>query len=312
MRMSLAPGATALGLVLAGPLPAAAQMYPGQDVTVNPGAVGSPGSLIYPGGLLPPGAKSRDLPPVYLHPPTKHHEHQAAKPHRTEAAAKPPEPVDQAASEMPQPDESAPVEQSAPAKKAKPAPVKEAEIAPPKPAPVETSPAPDETAPAQTPSAIPFSLSDSTPSAPPPAKPAPVREKPQTPQRTASIEQPPEKTRDTMPKVPVDKGLSKQAAILFDTGSADLSKSSTARLNDLAFSLKTALANGADHVELDAYAGPPGDKSSNSRRLSLRRALAVREALIVDGVPPVRIDVRALGGVTDNGATDRVDIFVKA
>ncbi len=38
----------------------------------------------------------------------------------------------------------------------------------------------------------------------------------------------------------------------------------------------------------------------------------MRQALIVDGVPANRIDVRALGGVTDNGPTDRVDIFVKA
>ena len=63
-----------------------------------------------------------------------------------------------------------------------------------------------------------------------------------------------------------------------------------------------------------AYGGAPGDKSSDARRISLKRALAVREALIVDGVPADRIDVRALGGVSadDSGATDRVDIFVKA
>ncbi len=117
-----------------------------------------------------------------------------------------------------------------------------------------------------------------------------------------------------LPKITPPKGLTKEQVVLFDTGSSALSENSKARLNDLAFSLKTALANGASQIELIAYAGAPGDTSSAARRLSLKRALAVREALIVDGVPAGRIDVRALGGVkeSDNGATDRVDIFVKA
>ena len=63
-----------------------------------------------------------------------------------------------------------------------------------------------------------------------------------------------------LPKITPPKGLTKQAAVLFDAGSAALSDTSTARLNDLAFSLKTALANGADHIELIAYGGAPGDK----------------------------------------------------
>ena len=76
-------------------------------------------------------------------------------------------------------------------------------------------------------------------------------------------------------------GLTKQAAVLFDENSDALTDSSTARLKDLAFSLMTALANGAGQVELIAYGGAPGDKSSDARRISLKRALAVREALIV-------------------------------
>lgn len=61
-------------------------------------------------------------------------------------------------------------------------------------------------------------------------------------------------------------------------------------------------------IELRAYAGTPGDKSSEARRLSLKRGLAVRMYLIDQGIDPRRIDVRALGGIADTGAPDRVDI----
>lgn len=108
------------------------------------------------------------------------------------------------------------------------------------------------------------------------------------------------------------KGLAKQASVLFDAGSPALSDNTTATLNDLAFSLKTALASGGDRIEIIGFGGQPGEKSSAARRLSLERALAVRQALVVDGVPVDRIDVKALGGVEDSGATDRVDIFVKS
>ena len=54
-------------------------------------------------------------------------------------------------------------------------------------------------------------------------------------------------------------------------------------------------------VELQAFGGNKGDKGSDARRLSLKRALAIRQVLIDDGVSPDRIDVRAMGGVDDTG-----------
>ena len=80
----------------------------------------------------------------------------------------------------------------------------------------------------------------------------------------------------------------------------------------IATTLNSALDAGAAHVELEAYGGAKGDKSSDARRLSLRRALAVRQLLIDNGVPAERIDVKALGGADDNGTPDRVDVFIKA
>ena len=65
-------------------------------------------------------------------------------------------------------------------------------------------------------------------------------------------------------------------------------------------------------IQLLAYGGEKGDKGSDARRLSLKRALAIRQVLIEDGVDARRIDVRAMGGADDGGPTDRVDVFVKA
>lgn len=83
-------------------------------------------------------------------------------------------------------------------------------------------------------------------------------------------------------------------------------------IHALAASLNSALSSGASRIQLDAYGGPRGDKSSDSRRLSLKRALVVRELLIEDGVPSEKIDVRAMGGVDDSGNADRVDVYVHA
>lgn len=254
-------GAFALGVS-----PASAQMYPGQDVIVNPAAIGEP--------------QHRNLPPVHLHPPPgmRHHRTQAP-PKPSQAAIKKarPAPQTQRSASRPAP---APSKPAMPAHTAKPPPAK-----------------------AAAPAAIPFSFGGSqnssvTPSNKQAASPAPARHK------TASAA--------PLPKITPPKGLSKQADVLFDENSTTLSNTSTTRLSEMAFSLKTALANGAHQIELIAYGGHPGDKSSAARRISLKRALAVREALIGDGVPANRIDVRALGGVTDNGPTDRVDIFVKS
>jgi hypothetical protein len=67
-------------------------------------------------------------------------------------------------------------------------------------------------------------------------------------------------------------------------------------------------AKKSGRLELRAYAGPPHDTSSAARRLALRRALSVRRELIDNGIVAERIQVRALGGTSDNGPQDRVDI----
>jgi outer membrane protein OmpA-like peptidoglycan-associated protein len=107
-------------------------------------------------------------------------------------------------------------------------------------------------------------------------------------------------------------GLTKRGTVLFGKGATDPSPAQFAGVKLLAGDLTTALESGASRVQLEAYGGAPGDKSSDARRLSLKRALAVRQLLIDNGVPSNRIDVRAMGGVDDKGQTDRVDLFVRA
>lgn len=59
-----------------------------------------------------------------------------------------------------------------------------------------------------------------------------------------------------------------------------------------------------------AYAAATPDDPSTARRLSLSRALAVRNVLMGAGVPSSRIYVRALGGQTGDGPADRADVSV--
>jgi len=105
--------------------------------------------------------------------------------------------------------------------------------------------------------------------------------------------------------------LTKRGVIQFEKNAPAPSPAQYRGLKILATDLNSQLESGASRIQLDAYGGAPGDKSSDARRLSLQRALSVRQLLIDDGIPSSRIDVRALGGSDDKGPTDRVDVFVR-
>lgn len=105
-------------------------------------------------------------------------------------------------------------------------------------------------------------------------------------------------------------GLTKRSEIVFSEGAVDPTPDTITDLRKLATDL-TGVLRGTGRVELEAFGGQPGDKSSDARRLSLKRALAVRALLIESGVPAERIDVRALGGADDGGTPDRVDVFLR-
>ncbi|HYC05471.1 MAG TPA: OmpA family protein [Azospirillaceae bacterium] len=93
----------------------------------------------------------------------------------------------------------------------------------------------------------------------------------------------------------------------FAAGTAAPSPESEAGLRDIAEAL------GADprrRLEIRAYAAQGAAGESDARRLSLSRALAVRDRLVALGVPQPRLMVFALGSkVPEGGAgADRVDL----
>lgn len=140
-----------------------------------------------------------------------------------------------------------------------------------------------------------------------PAEPPKVVEPPKAekPVQRASIE-------PSKPSKPRIVAGAKKDTIAFAPNASDPSTSAVASIRTLAGSLNSALSDASARVQLMAYAGMRGEKSSDTRRLSLKRALVVRQLLIDDGVPAERIDVFALGGADDEGPLDRVDVLIKS
>jgi outer membrane protein OmpA-like peptidoglycan-associated protein len=266
----------------------------GNEVTVNPVAGGSSGMLLYPGDqymrvvhpALQPGETAKDLGPVQLHMPTRH-----APVVRKASAA--PTTHTAAVESQPTPVEPKPKIKSQP--KAKPQPKAVASAAP---------------QPAYNPGfgdfgaqgAAGLNLGGMAPP-PPPAPP---------PTRTARANPPPANVTSPPSAEAATPGLSKRSVILFAPQAADPAESALGAIKFLAGDLNAAMNSASARVQIQAYGGSRGDKGSDARRLSLKRALAIRQVLIDDGVPAERIDVRAMGGADDTGPADRVDVYVKA
>jgi outer membrane protein OmpA-like peptidoglycan-associated protein len=104
---------------------------------------------------------------------------------------------------------------------------------------------------------------------------------------------------------PLD-GFAVLSRVLFVNGKADISAQAQAALDALA----QRLLSSQQRIRLAAFSGRAGDLSSDARRLSLARALAIRTYLAAKGVSTERVDVLAYGGATD-GITDRVDVLVR-
>jgi outer membrane protein OmpA-like peptidoglycan-associated protein len=93
--------------------------------------------------------------------------------------------------------------------------------------------------------------------------------------------------------------------LAFNTGGTDLSPDAAAAIKRFA---SEAAASDAASFNVVAYAAGKPEDPSTARRLSLSRALAVRSALMAEGVTSSRIYVRALGSQAAGGPPDRVDI----
>jgi outer membrane protein OmpA-like peptidoglycan-associated protein len=115
---------------------------------------------------------------------------------------------------------------------------------------------------------------------------------------------PPVTDTATTKAAPTTAGL----RLTFAPGQSDLSPDSAASIKDF-----TASAPSGDAATFTVQAYAPGtpDDPSTARRVSLSRAMAVRSALVADGVPSARIFVRALGAQYGDGPPDRVDLSVE-
>jgi outer membrane protein OmpA-like peptidoglycan-associated protein len=285
---------------------ALAQVDMGNEVTVNPVYGGRGGVLLYPGGqymrvvppLLQPGQNPRQV--IHLHMPGKHPASLAVartpRQTRTASAAPATSPsipgytplgADTGSAAAPAP---APPPRRAPAPKPAPAPAAKTAAAPP-------------SSGSGLNTGFGGLTSGSLLSSPAPA-PAPAT-------RVAKAEPPPPAANPAASE-PLTPGLTKRSVILFAPDASDPARSALGAIKFLAGDLNTAMSGPTARIQILAYGGPHGDKGSDARRLSLKRALAIRQVLIDDGVSPDRIDVRAMGGADDSGPADRVDVYIKA
>jgi outer membrane protein OmpA-like peptidoglycan-associated protein len=99
-------------------------------------------------------------------------------------------------------------------------------------------------------------------------------------------------------------------SVTFEPGSDALSEAARGELDRVVASLPDESSD-ARRIQLLAFASVEDQLASPSRRLSLARALAVRQYMAGRGVAMTRIDVRALGTTRHGeGSADRVDIVL--
>jgi outer membrane protein OmpA-like peptidoglycan-associated protein len=255
-----------------------------------------------PQPLIGETGKAAGVSAIKLHPPrpstaTRKASATAAAPKAATAVAAAP------AAAVPAPATLAPVA-------APPAPVAAAPAASAPGAPLPVVPAPQiatappapmqSPAPAQAPAPAPAPQTAAPASAPAPAPvaPAPIPASPQSQPQVAAAPAAPR-------PVPAPSMQGGAVTLAFPGGQGELPAGDLAALDALA----RQYASGEDRLQIRAYAANSvSDGGSGARRLSLTRALAVRQYLIDKGIRSTRIDVRALGAPTDGGAADRVEV----
>lgn len=173
--------------------------------------------------------------------------------------------------------------------------------------------APRAPAPGPTPAPAPASAPFPATATPPPAAVRPVL--PDTAPETAMVTPiaPPPSVAPPPPPVVSDKATTTAAPtvaglrLTFASGQSVLSPDSTASIKEIA-----AAAPSGDQTTFNVLAYAPGapDDPSTARRVSLARAMAVRGALVADGIASARIFVRALGAQYGDGPPDRVDLNI--
>ena len=278
-----------------------------QRIVLTPPMPAKPESKI----TLTPPAPAKPEPKIALTPPNPRipvtREKSAPLPAATAEAAPPaatpaPSPAPAAAAPTPAPGAPTPLTPPPPAVAAAPP-------APPAPTPAPAAPAlrgptgveggtaVAAAAPAPTPTPTP-------PPAPAPAAPAAVAAAPAPTPPPAPAPTPVRSAPQQTASVPAGGGV--PGRVVFQPNVTDVADQAKPTLDAVIRSMK---ADDQLRIQLVAYASGAPDQTSQARRVSLSRAIAVRSYLIEQGVRSTRIDVRALGNRPDSGGpADRVDI----
>lgn len=142
---------------------------------------------------------------------------------------------------------------------------------------------------------------------PPPAPPPP------TTQPRTGVTEPPQPTPPDTPKPPPAATTPPAPVapvapprVVFEKSAAILSSDARAVLDTAAAELK---ADAAARALLKAYSST-GTSVSETRRLSLKRGVMVRDYLVAKGIQSTRIDVQALGNSPQDSDQDYVEVVL--
>ena len=113
-----------------------------------------------------------------------------------------------------------------------------------------------------------------------------------------------------MPEIPVSMDAENAVSLAFSGSESRITPEMEAVLKDITTRL---VADNGLRVQLNAFASGEAGNQSSARRISLSRALSVRDYLVEQGgITPTRMDVRALGDQTQKQPVDRIDfVFVE-
>ena len=103
-----------------------------------------------------------------------------------------------------------------------------------------------------------------------------------------------------------DAGVEGSFRLLFAPGSPDLPAAAAGLLREIADSMAREPTL---RLRIAAYASGDAENPVPARRLSLQRALKVREALAGEGIASLRVDIQALGLGDGSTPRDRVDLI---
>ncbi|WP_051340254.1 OmpA family protein [Azospirillum halopraeferens] len=160
------------------------------------------------------------------------------------------------------------------------------------------------------------------PPVPPPALPAgapplpPPREAPSAPEpapdvAVAPVEparpQPPAQDTQTaaLPPPPAAVPAMEDFSVVYAGAVTALPEDAEALVETAAARLR---ADERLRLQLRSYAEAGAETERDARRMSLERALALRERLAAHGVRSTRVDIRALGATAPDGPPDRIDV----